>query len=268
MSDSHPLPKSLLFASVDDPASETHRSQVEDTSTRRAVPTGILIGGVLVGGFMLVAGLFLFSGEKSSGDAQLQFAIDPGPLPGEVETEPGAQAWDAVNGILDPDPIDRAEPLPAHPEWKDEVTELRDRLATAEGSLEHLRQRHASVAASLDILIAGEPWARQKSSEIQVLDEVREQAQSVRRLEQRLDRLEAEHQERARAAAAQPPFELIAIDWWNREPYATLLSEGRYTRVQEGESISGWSLDEMDVTRREAAFSRAGQVVRLRVQGG
>jgi hypothetical protein len=266
MSDSHPLPKSLLFASVDDPAFETHRSQVEDTSIRRAVPTAILIGGVLLGGFMLMAGLFLFSGGENSVDAQPQFAIDAGPLPGEIETEPGAQAWDAVHEDLDP--IDRAEPLPAHPEWQDEVTELRDRLETVEGSLEHLRQRHASVAASLDILIAGEPWARQGSSEIQVLGEVREQAQSVRRLEQRLDRLEAERQERARAAAAQPPFELIAIDWWNREPYATLLSEGRYTRVQEGESISGWSLDELDVTRREAAFSRAGQVVRLRVQGG
>jgi hypothetical protein len=266
MSDSHPLPKSLLFASVDDPASETHRSQVEDTSTRRAVPTGILIGGVLLGGFMLVAGLFLFSGGENGVDAQPQFAIDAGPLPGEIEIEPDAQAWDAVHEVLDP--TDRAEPLPAPPEWKDEVTELRDRLETVEGSLEHLRQRHASVAASLDILIAGEPWARRESSEIQVLDEVREQAQSVRRLEQRLDRLEAERQDRARAAAAQPPFELIAIDWWNREPYATLLSEGRYTRLQEGESISGWSLDEMDVTRREAAFSRAGQVVRLRVQGG
>jgi hypothetical protein len=263
MSDSHPLPKSLLFASVDDPASETHRSPLEDTATPRAVPTAILIGGALLGGLMLVAGLFLSSGGERGGDAQPQFAIDAGPLPGEIE---GAQPWDEVDEAMDP--FEQAERLPAAPEWQDVAAELQERLATVEENLERLRQRHATVAADLDTLVAGEPWASQEAPESPFLEEVRGHAQSVQRLEQRLDRLEAERQERARVAAVKPPFDLIAIDWWNREPYATLLSEGRYTRVQEGEGISGWSLDELDVTRREAAFSRAGQVVRLRVQGG
>jgi hypothetical protein len=56
-------------------------------------------------------------------------------------------------GLADP------EPIPVAP-WMDEQTRLEARLATVEQDLERLRQRHAVVAADLDTLVAGEPWAQ------------------------------------------------------------------------------------------------------------
>jgi hypothetical protein len=160
------------------------------------------------------------------------------------------------------------EPIPVAP-WVDEQAQFEERLATVEQDLERLRQRHAVVAADLGNLVAGEPWAHAEAMRVaddSALEAVEAQAEHLELLEGRLSRLETE--QRARTTVAAPPFQLVAIDWWNGEPYATLRSQGRYTRIQEGESVSGWALERIDAARSEAAFRQADRVVRLTAQGG
>jgi hypothetical protein len=246
----------------------------DESRTTRPMPKGMLMAGaaltllVILGGALIVSG-----GSEADGGDPVTFPAETGPLPGEAESQRAGESPEpeASGKPLDGMSIGDADPelLPVAPQLVDEVALLHERLATVESDLERLRQRHASLATTLDTLIAGEPWARRAAPESEVLVEaVRVHAESLRRVERRLDLLEAAHRERTRAAASGPPFELIAIDWWNGEPYATLRSQGRYTRVQEGESVSGWSLDQIDVTRRVAAFQQSGRVVRLTVQGG
>jgi hypothetical protein len=245
----------------------------DESRTTRPMPKGMLLAGAALTLLMILGGALIVSGgPEADGRDPVTFPAETGPLPGEAESQRAGESPEpeASGKPLDGMSIGDADPelLPVAPQLVDEVASLHERLATVEPDLERLRQRHASLAGTLDTLIAGEPWARPAGPESEVLEEVRVHAESLRRVERRLDLLEAAHRERTRAAASGPPFELIAIDWWNGEPYATLRSQGRYTRVQEGESVSGWSLDQIDVTRRGAAFQQSGRVVRLTVQGG
>jgi hypothetical protein len=92
------------------------------------------------------------------------------------------------------------EPIPVAP-WVDEQTQFEERLATVEQDLERLRQRHAVVAADLDTLVAGEPWAQAEAVRVaddSALEAVEAQAERLQSLEGRLSRLEAA--QRARAA--------------------------------------------------------------------
>ena len=252
-------------------------AEIDESRTTRPMPKGLLLGGVGVLGVIVLMGSFILSGDsRSEGGEAATFADDPQALAGDVEAEPGPGRAPADLGpdasplTLDGVPIGLAdlEPIPVAP-WMDEQTRLEARLTTVEQDLERLRQRHAVVAADLDTLVAGEPWTQAEAVGIpgpSALEAVEAQAERLQSLEGRLSRLEAA--QRTRAAAVAPPFQLIAIDWWNGEPYATLRSQGRYTRIQEGESVSGWVLERIDATRREAAFRQADRVVQLTVQGG
>jgi hypothetical protein len=259
--------------------SDTTQGPVEsyESRTTRPMPKGLLLGGVAVLGVIVLMGSFILSGgSRSDGGDAAGFADDPQALAGDVEAEPGPGRATTDVGLeappvgLDGVPIGVAdpEPTPVLP-WEDEQARLEARLATVEQDLERLRQRHAVVAADLDTLVAGEPWAQAEAVRVAdpaALEAVEDQAERLQSLEGRLSRLEAA--QRARAAATAPPFHLVAIDWWNGEPYATLRSQGRYTRIQEGESVSGWALERIDATRREAAFRQADRVVRLTAHGG
>jgi hypothetical protein len=224
----------------------------------RPMPMGLLVGATALALLVGMGGaVILAKGPDTDGSRSV------GPLP--VETP------EAAESVLDPTPLDAPSEFlepGALPVARDEVEQLHERLAELEHELERLRQRHAGLATVMDTLIAGEPWARATGHDAAVLDEVRAHAERLARAERRLNTLEAVQRECTRAAASQPPFELIAIDWWNHQPYATLRSQGRYTRVQEGESVSGWLLDRMDGTRREAVFrkTQSGQVVHLTAQ--
>jgi hypothetical protein len=251
--------------------------EIDESRTTRPVPKGLLLGGVAVLSVIVLMGSFILSVDsRSEGGEAAAFADDPKALAGDVEAEPGpgrapADAGPEASPVsLDAMPVGLGtpEPIPVAP-WVDEQTQLEARLATVEQDLERLRQRHAVVAADLDTLVAGEPWAQSEAERVadpSALEAVEAQAERLQSLEGRLTRLEAA--QRTRAAAVAPPFQLIAIDWWNGEPYATLRSQGRYTRIQEGESVSGWALERIDATRREAAFRQADRVVRLTAQGG
>ena len=256
--------------------SEASQGPVELDETRRTrpMPKGLLLGSLALLGLMVVLAPFVLSSGSQSGTPEVPALVDDaGTLAGGVvtETEQGRAPSDTGPevppntvpvGLADP------EPGPAAP-WVDEQNRLEARLASVEQAVERLRQRQAVVAADLDTLVAGEPWAQAEAArgaDPAALQAVEDQAERLQSLEGRLGRLEAA--QRTRAAAAAPPFELVAIDWWNGEPYATLHSQGRYTRIQEGESVSGWALDRIDATRREAAFRQADRVVRLTAQGG
>lgn len=254
--------------------------EIEQTSEVRPMPKGLLLGGVAVVGVIVLMGSFILSGgSKSEGGDAAPFADEPEVLAGDAEAESGPgeapagarpEASPVTLDVRDDVPIGVAdlEPIPVVP-WVDEQTQLEARLATVEQDLERLRQRHAVVAADLDTLVAGEPWAQAEAVRIaddSAFETVEVQAERLESLERRLSRLEAA--QRTRAAATAPPFQLVAIDWWNGEPYATLRSQGRYTRIQEGESVSGWALERIDATGREAAFRQADRVVRLTAQGG
>ena len=251
--------------------------EIDESRSTRPMPKGLLLGGLAVLGVIVLMGSFILSGGSTSegGDA-VAFAGDPEALAGDVEAEPwpGRAPADlepeASPVTLDGVPIGVAdlEPIPVAP-WEAEQTRLDARLAIVEQDLERLRQRHAVVAADLDTLVAGEPWtqaAAERVADPSTLEALEAQAERLQSLEGRLSRLEAA--QRARAAATAPPFHLVAIDWWNGEPYATLRSQGRYTRIQEGESVSGWVLERIEAARREAAFRQADRVVRLTAQGG
>jgi len=258
---------------------ETTHGPVEigESRTTRPMPKGLLLGGVAVLGVIVLMGSFILSsGSTSEGGDAAAFADDSQALAGDVEAEsgPGRATTDvgleAPPVVLDGVLIGVAdlEPIPLLP-WEDEQARLEARLTVVEQDLERLRQRHAVVAADLDTLIAGEPWAQVEAVRLAdpaALEALETEAERLQSLEGRLSRLEAA--QRTRAAATAPPFHLVAIDWWNGEPYATLRSQGRYTRIQEGESVSGWALDHIDATRREAAFRQADRVVRLTAQGG
>ena len=246
---------------------------IDESRTTRPMPKGLLLGGVAVLGVIVLRGSFILSGgSKSEGGEGVAFADDPEALAGDVEAEPGpGRAHDDLGPEASPVSLDAMpvglgdpEPIPVAP-WMDEQTQFEERLATVEQDLERLRQRHAVVAADLDTLVAGEPWAQAEAAHVADPSALEAQAEHLQLLEGRLSRLEAA--QRARAAAG-PPFELVAIDWWNGEAYATLRSQGRYTRIQEGESVSGWVLERIDAARREAAFRQADRVVRLTAQGG
>jgi hypothetical protein len=251
--------------------------EIDERRTTRPMPKGLLLGGVGLLGVIVLMGSFILSGGSKSGGVEgVAFADDPQALAGDVEAEPGpgrapADAGPEVAPVtLDAVPIGLADPgpIPVAP-WVDEQTQFEERLATVEQDLERLRQRHAVVAADLDTLVAGEPWAQAEAMRVadpSALEALEAQAERLQLLEGRLSRLEAA--QRARTAAAAPPFQLVAIDWWNGEPYATLRSQGRYTRIQEGESVSGWALERIDATRREASFRQADRMVRLTTQGG
>jgi len=259
--------------------SDTTHGPVESDEgrTTRPMPKGLLLGGVGLLGVIVLMGSFILSGgSKSEGGDAAALADGPQALAGDVEAEPGPGRATTDVGLeappvaLDGVPIGVAdlEPIPLLP-WEDEQARLEARLTVVEQDLERLRQRHAVVAADLDTLIAGEPWAQVEAVRLAdpaALEALETQAERLQSLEGRLSRLEAA--QRTRAAATAPPFHLVAIDWWNGEPYATLRSQGRYTRIQEGESVSGWALDHIDATRREAAFRQADRVVRLTAQGG
>jgi hypothetical protein len=248
--------------------------EIDESRSMRPMPKGLLLGGLAVLGVIVLMGSFILSGgSRSEGGEATAFADDLQALAGDVEAEPGT---DRVPADLGPDasplalnrlPVGLAdpEPIPVVP-WEDEQTRLEARLAIVEQDLERLRQRHAVVAADLDTLVAGEPWAQAEAVRVADPSVLEAHAERLQSLEGRLSRLEAA--QRTRAAAAAPPFQLVAIDWWNGEPYATLRSQGRYTRIQEGESVSGWALERIDATGREAAFRQADRVVRLTAQGG
>jgi hypothetical protein len=248
--------------------------EIDESRTTRPVPKGLLLGGVAVLSVIVLMGSFILSVDsRSEGGEAAAFADDPKALAGDVEAEPGpgrapADAGPEASPVsLDAMPVGLGtpEPIPVAP-WVDEQTQFEERLATVEQDLERLRQRHAVVAADLDTLVAGEPWAQAEAVRVADPSVLEAQAERLQSLEGRLSRLETE--QRARTVAAAPPFQLVAIDWWNGEPYATLRSQGRYTRIQEGESVSGWALERIDATRREAAFRQADRVVRLTAQGG
>ena len=259
--------------------SDTTQGPVEsdESRTTRPMPKGLLLGGLgLLGVIVLMGSFILYSGSTSEGGDAAAFADDPQALAGNLEAgpeqgrAPAGLGPDTSTLTLDGVPVGLAdpEPIPVVP-WEDEQTRLEARLTVVEQDLERLRQRHAVVAADLDTLVAGEPWAHDEAVRVAdpaALEAVEDQAERLQSLEGRLSRLETE--QRARTVAAAPPFQLVAIDWWNGEPYATLRSQGRYTRIQEGESVSGWALERIDATRREAAFRQADRVVRLTAQGG
>ena len=210
--------------------------EVDEIRTKRPMPKGLLLGGVAVLGVIVLMGSFILSGgSKSEGGEGVVFADDPETLAGDVEAEPGpgrapADAGPEASPVsLDAMPVGLAdpEPIPVAP-WVNEQTQLEARLATVEQDLERLRQRHAVVAADLDTLVAGEPWMQAEAVRVaddSALEAVEVQAERLQLLEGRLSRIEAA--QRTRAAAAAPPFQLVAIDWWNGEPYATLRSQGR-----------------------------------------
>ena len=244
---------------------------IEENHPTRPVPKGLLIGGVALLGAMVVLGSLILSGDSE--EAPTPFHDAPEALAGDAEA--GAVQAEPEDPATGEDffPIGLADPqpVPVAP-WVGEQTRIKDRLEALEQDLERLRQRHAVVAADLDTLVAGKPWAQTEEVSAEdnsaALEALQAQAERLQSLEARLQRLEAERQARARAEASAPPFQLVAIEWWNGEPYATVRSQGRYMRVQEGDSVSGWTLDRIDAPGQTAAFRRAGHVVQLTVQGG
>lgn len=247
---------------------------IEESQTTRPVPKGVLIGGVALLGVMVVLGSLMLSG--GSEEAPTPFHDAPEALAGDAEAGAAQPAPEEPTVGDDFFPIGLADPQPAPvAPWVGEQTRIEDRLEVLEQDLERLRQRHAVVAADLDTLVAGEPWAQIEAvgatdgdADSAVLEAVAEQAERLQSLEARLQRLEAERQARARAEASAPPFQLVAIEWWSGEPYATVRSQGRYMRIQEGDSVSGWALDRIDAPGQMAAFRRAGRMVQLTAQGG
>ena len=244
---------------------------IEENHPTRPVPKGLLIGGVALLGAMVVLGSLILSGDSE--EAPTPFHDAPEALAGDAEA--GAVQAEPEDPTTGEDffPIGLADPQPAPvAPWVGEQTRIKDRLEALEQDLERLRQRHAVVAADLDTLVAGEPWAQTEGVSAEdnsaALEALQAQAERLQSLEARLQRLEAERQARARAEASAPPFQLVAIEWWSGEPYATVRSQGRYMRVQEGDSVSGWALDRIDAPGQTAAFRRAGRVVQLTVQGG
>ena len=243
---------------------------IEENHPTRPVPKGLLIGGVALLGAMVVLGSLIPSGDSES---PTPFNDAPEALAGDAEAGAAQPAPEEPAVGDDFFPIGLADPQPAPvAPWVGEQTRIKDRLEALEQDLERLRQRHAVVAADLDTLVAGEPWAQTEGVSAEdnsaALEALQAQAERLQSLEARLQRLEAERQARARAKASAPPFQLVAIEWWNGEPYATVRSQGRYMRVQEGDSVSGWTLDRIDAPGQTAAFRRAGHVVQLTVQGG
>jgi len=246
---------------------------IEENHPTRPVPKGLLIGGVALLGAMVVLGSLIQSGDSES---PTPFNDAPEALAGDAEAGAAQPAPEEPAVGDDFFPIGLADPQPAPvAPWVGEQTRIKDRLEALEQDLERLRQRHAVVAADLDTLVAGKPWAQTGAvgapdgdADSAVLEAVAEQTERLQALEARLQRLEAERQARARAEASAPPFQLVAIEWWSGEPYATVRSQGRYMRVQEGDSVSGWALDRIDAPGQTAAFRRAGRVVQLTVQGG
>jgi hypothetical protein len=52
------------------------------------------------------------------------------------------------------------------------------------------------------------------------------------------------------------PFQLVAIDLWNHQPYATLSHRGRLEKATVGEALAGWTVADIDLSRQQVVFRR------------
>lgn len=241
-----------------------------DAGTPRPPPKALLLGGAALVLVMIVGTTLIFSRGQDA-DPTAVFAADlEGPLASDAESDAGTDT-DSLSALPDiPAPL--TEPAPPAV-TRDQWDALEQRLRALEQRLQQQGRSVAVLGAELDALMANKPWETSRHSPAgddgPLAAQLTKQQTTLAGLEQRLARLESAHRAAARTAATPPPFELVAIDWWDGHPLATLHSQGRHARLRVGESLSGWRLEQLDATAREARFSRPdGRSLRLTVGGG
>ena len=232
------------------------------------MPKGIWMGAIVVMLGVVSASIWIFLGPQAGSqgsatrtlaDSRFEVFADEATTPAEwVGPEPTEGAW-----------------------IEDALDVLTQRLERLETDIQHLQRRHGVLATDLDTLMADAPWQREASGTAQVTDALLAQQERWARLDeqwaaltQRVDELASvqrtlvSQRNQARTLPPRPPFTVVAIDWWNGEPYALLVHEGAYTRMPVGERLGGWQLESLEPVSRRAVFMRSGQRVTLSVEGG
>ncbi len=232
------------------------------------MPKGFRMGAILVVLGVAAAGVWIFLGppvgSKGGGtqpmsDARFEVFADETSAPSE---------W----GV--PEPTDAA--------WmEDALDTLNQRLERLETEIQHLQRRHGVLATELDTFMADPPWQRDAPDVARINDALQAQQEQWAHLEeqwgaltQRVDDLAlaqrtlVAQRNQARSLPPRPPFSVVAIDWWNGEPYALLAHEGAYARLPVGERLGGWQLEALEPVARRAVFERSGHRVTLRVEEG
>ncbi|WP_299314966.1 hypothetical protein [uncultured Halomonas sp.] len=241
---------------------------VQPDAQPSAPPKPLLLGGAALVLIMIVGTTLIFS-RGDSGSEEVELLPTPGAL--SIDAESGNGLDPATDPLSPSSPL--SDPSPAPSVTRQQWDEMEQRLEDLEQRYQHLGRRMAALGGELDTLMADKPWETVHppggDNDGTLEAQLTAQQTTLAGLEQRLARLESAQRAAARAAATQPPFELVAIDWWDGHPFATLHSQGRHARLRVGESLSGWRLEQLDATAREARFSQPdGRSLRLTVGGG
>ncbi|AHK80780.1 hypothetical protein M911_14230 [Ectothiorhodospira haloalkaliphila] len=242
-------------------------------------PKALIIGGGAIIVLLVVSAVMLFGGGGDA-DPVTYEGNGAGALAGDVEAGEEASIRDAHAESFEADDL---PPLPVdlsadRPE-ADRLDDLGRRLSTTEDRVADLDERMSTLITSVDHLLDEAPWEAAGNGQAPLNNEklasLSEQVaalqgtpNTLKALDRRIASLESAHRAATRARANRPPFTLVAIDYWDNRPYATLESDGRHARLSEGDHLSGWQLHRLDPSTREARFIRPdGRMVSLSVEG-
>ncbi|MCG5495547.1 hypothetical protein [Ectothiorhodospira variabilis] len=250
-----------------------------ETPQLQPPPKGLIIGGGAIVILLVVSAVMLFGGGGESDP--VAYEVDgAGALAGDVEADDVAPLADATVEAVEADDLS-ALPM-EHADHQPDAGRLDDlayRLEMAEDQLARLDERMSMLITSVDQLLDETPWEAAGNGQAPLNDEkladlservaaLQGTQDDLKALGRRVAGLESAHRAATRARASRPPFTLVAIDYWDNRPYATLESDGRHARLSEGDRLSGWQLHRLDPPNREARFIRPdGRMVSLSVEG-
>ena len=243
-------------------------------------PKGLIIGGGAIVVLLVVSAVTLFGGGGES-DSPVAYEVDgAGALAGDVEADDVTPLGDTAAEAVEADDVSALPMEHADPQIEaGRLDDLAHRLEMAEDQLARLDERMSMLITSVDQLLDEAPWEATGNGQAPLDDEkltnLSEQMaalqgtqDNLKALDRRVAGLESAHRAASRARASRPPFTLVAIDYWDNRPYATLESDGRHARLSEGDRLSGWQLHRLDPANRKARFIRPdGRMVSLSVEG-